>query len=751
MAFLMIATTEQVNGKPSHLIFVDLDQKEDTLARKVASYAEVQQALRAGTLSFKNVALGQDGELKGVGGDISRYTQLSRKPDQQGKPCLKPIGKPSFVVAAETDSGYVLVSYKGERRLAKEEVIIQRDVPLANAKIVTVGNTKHISAIKGTFEKIADYASEKIKTPPPTDMSQTYGVATDLTVGDKQNSHIITMSAPTSGILPTTSDMIRASQQALHNRVSQEKGIELESIPDKHSDLNCLQKLNRLNLTIRAISPIYSTILHSLSIVATRKVETMGVNLETLVINPEFFAELKDEEALFVLFHELGHVLYGHVHRRGTRDPEVWNLAADMIVNAMLVADMKCKPGETVNLPTSTNFVNTFSVLDSCIYNSEVDPDKDNVESIYSELIKDAKTETSNLSGSGSSQSDSGQSSSSQSGSGSGQTGQSSGQSSSSSGQTGQTGQSGQDSSQSSQSGQGSGQSGQGSGSGSGQSSSGQTGQGSGSFGKLVKTTYTFRGKKVTSTYHADIDTSEYDKAVAQHGKDVAKQALEGKYKDLMSRVKTATQRSRGTASIDIRATNQITLETAPEANWRTLLDSKVKKGKEAYYTYARPDRRFLARGDILPGPKFEENCLDNLIIAIDVSGSISQEDLNVIGGHIWNICKKYQVSAHIVYWDTEVRKVEKLKRKEDIVRLRPPDGGGTAVNSFLDWYNKTVCSPRGFIPCATIIITDGWIECSSEIKNVRRGKEDFIWLIVDESKYLDFKPKFGKKAIYRR
>lgn len=726
MAFLMIATTEQVKGKPLHFIFVDLDSKEKEVKRLFAPYDAVQKALNQGTMCFKNLALDQNGEIKAIGGDVSRYTQLSRAPDETGRPCLKPLNTPSFVIASETSTGYVLVSYKGDIRTVKEETIIQRNVPLANAKIVERDGEKHISAIRGTFEKVADRASDKIKTPEPVNMNATYGMSNNLNMAtDKQNGHIVSLPVKdTSGVQKTTAELLRSNQAYLYNKLKNEKGINLEEIPDKHSNLSCMQKLNRLMLTINYLSPIYAAIIHSMTILATRKVSTMGVNIDTLVINPDFFAEMSEPEALFVLFHEVGHVLYGHVHRRGNRDPQVWNLAADMIVNAMLVKDMGCQPGKTVKLPVQTNFVQEFSVRDDCIFNADVDPDHDNVEAIYSELIKTAKSQP--VSGSGGA----GQPSSDGSG-------QSSGTSAGSGSQSSQQLQNSQGSqSQASQS------SGTASGSGSNKS---------GSFGQLVKTTYSYKGKEVTSTYHLDIDDSQMEEAIKTHGKDVAKQLMEGKYKDVLARVSTVTKRSRGMSSLDARADGQIKLETAPMANWRTLLTSKLQKGQETYFTYSAPDRHYLSQNMIVPGPKQIEDALNDLIIAIDVSGSIGQDDLDVIAGHLWNICKTFHVKAHVVYWDTKVIKTEDLKRKEDVTKLRPPSGGGTSVNCFIDWYNKLVRSPRGYIPCATIVVTDGWIEENDEINKARKGANDFIWLIVDESKYLDFKPPYGKKAIYRR
>lgn len=52
--------------------------------------------------------------------------------------------------------------------------------------------------------------------------------------------------------------------------------------------------------------------------------------------NPYFFLSLDEETRISVLLHELWHVALLHMLRRGTRDPKLWNYAADYVINNML-------------------------------------------------------------------------------------------------------------------------------------------------------------------------------------------------------------------------------------------------------------------------------------------------------------------------------------------------------------------------------------------------------------------------------
>ena len=55
-----------------------------------------------------------------------------------------------------------------------------------------------------------------------------------------------------------------------------------------------------------------------------------------LYINPESFLKLSDDERVFLLAHETLHVAYLHMHRLGDRDPELFNVAADYVINLEL-------------------------------------------------------------------------------------------------------------------------------------------------------------------------------------------------------------------------------------------------------------------------------------------------------------------------------------------------------------------------------------------------------------------------------
>ena len=53
--------------------------------------------------------------------------------------------------------------------------------------------------------------------------------------------------------------------------------------------------------------------------------------------NTEFINSLDDDELIFLMGHEVLHCVYDHMDRRGDRDPRLWNIANDYVVNMDLV------------------------------------------------------------------------------------------------------------------------------------------------------------------------------------------------------------------------------------------------------------------------------------------------------------------------------------------------------------------------------------------------------------------------------
>jgi predicted metal-dependent peptidase len=66
---------------------------------------------------------------------------------------------------------------------------------------------------------------------------------------------------------------------------------------------------------------------------------TAAVDGRNLYFNTQFFNEMNNKEIEFVIAHEILHCVFDHLTRRDDRDPMLYNIAADYIVNNLLVRD----------------------------------------------------------------------------------------------------------------------------------------------------------------------------------------------------------------------------------------------------------------------------------------------------------------------------------------------------------------------------------------------------------------------------
>jgi len=75
---------------------------------------------------------------------------------------------------------------------------------------------------------------------------------------------------------------------------------------------------------------------HLMLVDATKWCDTAATDGRCFYFNREFIKRLKDDELLFLMGHEVLHCVFGHIGRRADRDPDIWNMAADYLINYVL-------------------------------------------------------------------------------------------------------------------------------------------------------------------------------------------------------------------------------------------------------------------------------------------------------------------------------------------------------------------------------------------------------------------------------
>ncbi len=179
---------------------------------------------------------------------------------------------------------------------------------------------------------------------------------------------------------------------------------------------------------------------------------------------------------------------------------------------------------------------------------------------------------------------------------------------------------------------------------------------------------------------------------------------------------------------------------TEPKMDWRTLIRQEIQSIIRNDYSFTRPNRKSMHSGAILPGMK-EATTID-VAIAIDMSGSIGEEDASVFLGEIKGIMDQYEDFA-ISLWcfDTEIYNFQKITHdnSEDLLNYEPMGGGGTDFEANWTFMEETGIQPKKFI-----MFTDGY-PCGSW------GDEDYCDTIFIVKGNTQAEAPFGQTVIYEK
>ena len=79
------------------------------------------------------------------------------------------------------------------------------------------------------------------------------------------------------------------------------------------------------------------------SIKTSNKVDTAATDGKDIFFNENFLNKLTSSEQNALMLHEVLHMALLHVQRRQSRDPHIWNIAADIVVNDLIIRNTKFK------------------------------------------------------------------------------------------------------------------------------------------------------------------------------------------------------------------------------------------------------------------------------------------------------------------------------------------------------------------------------------------------------------------------
>jgi predicted metal-dependent peptidase len=146
-----------------------------------------------------------------------------------------------------------------------------------------------------------------------------------------------------------------------------------------------------------------------------------------------------------------------------------------------------------------------------------------------------------------------------------------------------------------------------------------------------------------------------------------------------------------------------------PKVDWREMLREFVKSTCSAKDTssWRKVNRRFLSTGTYMPSLIGEK--VGHMVIAVDTSGSVGQEELSGFLTEVKGIAEEVKPSqVDLIYWDSRVAAHEEYSESMvgDIINSTKPRGGGGTSPSCVSEYLKE----KRIVPECVIMLTDGYV-----------------------------------------
>jgi predicted metal-dependent peptidase len=174
-----------------------------------------------------------------------------------------------------------------------------------------------------------------------------------------------------------------------------------------------------------------------------------------------------------------------------------------------------------------------------------------------------------------------------------------------------------------------------------------------------------------------------------------------------------------------------LTESLKPKIDWREALRefvTSVTKGKDEY-TWRKLNMRRVVDDVYMPG--VESEAVEEIVVAIDTSGSISQRILAEFAAELASICEAACPRAvRVLWWDTEVAGEQMFYEDYGNIHknLKPEGGGGTHVSCVSEYMVRNNIQAE-----CLIVLTDGYVE--SDIRWEVRCPT--LWMVTQNTSFV--------------
>ncbi len=140
-----------------------------------------------------------------------------------------------------------------------------------------------------------------------------------------------------------------------------------------------------------------------------------------------------------------------------------------------------------------------------------------------------------------------------------------------------------------------------------------------------------------------------------------------------------------------------------PAVNWKAILKLFFKRAFDSYrvYTWRKEHRKVP---DLLPG--YTRLGRPRVVVLVDTSGSISEGELSQFVSEVYAIARLRARELYVIPWDATAYEVQRMRSPSDVrFRLRLWGGGGTIIRQALEKADE-LTRPRDIV----VVLSDGYI-----------------------------------------
>ena len=277
-----------------------------------------------------------------------------------------------------------------------------------------------------------------------------------------------------------------------------------------------------------------------------------------------------------------------------------------------------------------------------------------------------------------------------------------------------------------------------------------------GEFTSMQDVNVVYKGKKLKGSIMRDVMSKNKGKSKddVQSNIDASRQALQKiSTKIKMEEEELGTKLVKKQGSGAALTQRYIEVGLAAGVDWRVLFRNICKDKPKKTFTLANPNQDYMNMGMTVASRRNigKPTRVSNVKFAIDVSGSVSREELTQMLSEINNIYTHFKLDGELIYWSTSIGDAGMFSSLKDMLKIRPETTGGTDVRCVFDYLIGNTKVHGKFEPDkpkdikAIFILTDGCFSNNYAEFEHAFGRK-VVWLITGKKgNTITFNPPFGR------